>query len=1391
MAILNFRLPAHRFFNYYFGNVKFLFLNIVAALFLATPILAAKVVEDSRNRFVFGDEVANTGVYPCNNSSGGYFLPEGAFYYEDNGVPFRLYRVAVPSNEVPRVSVLESKFVELGRPLCGDPANGIADSLKFLPVSAGQPELKDGLWISEVRVPLYASRGRSVALRKEFRLQVEFSGKGSGINPGRRGIDRVANGQGASHFGVSGNSLQKKLRKEAASQLSNVNLLAQFFVGDKNLGSFSEDGLYAVPFRSIRAAMSALQRQGDVDGIPVSSICLFGSVPDTLSSSVPGTLGRSPNQLFEIPIDVRDHSPGSSSADGIFNDGDTLIFAGYGNGFWKRCDREDPHFVNGKMDYFHSYSPYSFDQGFLFGWKSSGKGLRLKDVTQTSEESQRMLSLAKDVPWLRYVRAEKDAFLRDVYFGRDLDWEGATGKEWFWIWHYSMDSTHVDAYTLKTPETSSLPGLVEGGKQYASFSYFPHRSVWSTSVMSSGDQVRRLNLSEEPYSVRMDSINFAVTVNGVKTYRKDAVLMPGGNFRIDNVKLQKTNNSYELDMLPNRFQYERFDGYSVAYQWTPVVDSAEWLLPGAVSGVVKVPAPVGTDVIKFLDLRPVKVLRAENGFAVDSIPRSGDDVRYLAVRKGRFRTGLKVEALPVPNANVLNDLSRPNSKLEYLIIAPNAFMNEAVELAKFRSDGSSATKLATSVVSLEEVYRRYTAGRLSPVAIRNYLSFVRSVCPNFRYALLVGAGTYDYRGFNSRLTPNIFPTYEAEDGVFDDFYGALDSGEVVGYGRYDLDIAVGRVPAQSPAEFSSYVQKAKEYDKLGVMDFSSWRSNLLLAADDAVNNGAADNTAHTRYQENLARMVDSLASLRGERWIAKKVYLLDYKSDAAGQKKDAAEDFINILNQGALFATYFGHGSKTDWAAEGLMKPSYISKLSNKGRYTILGSFSCTVGRYDEGNSRSLSEEMLFASGVGSIASIGATRETFGSFNSEFGTTLMKNALTSDADFIGDAYLKTKRNVDLNYSRQRYNNERYVLLGEPVVRLPVNHHKIHLDQKISSLEALDKMKLSGSVDGIEDGFVHLSMNEGRVVKKVDLQISESSFEDVFYDGALIYSEEIPIKNGRFETEFVTPMKMSIGDTAAEFRAWAYSSKVPEVGRAWINKLNITGISSYADSLRDSLPPSIQIQSCYSGTVSTSFSDGETVKLQSPACLQVIVEDSTAVDYREQADEGISFEVVGVKDQFHPWPYLEQSSRRAKLRMNFATEEYPAGKYVFKVRALDVVGNASTKTVNVEITDDMETGLADVFNAPNPMGKKGTTFYFKNLAVGRESKVNIFIYNQHGRLVKVLKNAVSGVTHWDGRDSHGRLLANGLYHYVVRSEVSAIENFKEKTWTKKQKLLISR
>ena len=1364
---------------------------LVLTLVVVSPSLA-RVVEDSRSRFVLEDVVLESTVHGCDSldSRGGKFVPEGAAYLDGNSMPFRYYRVALPTKDKPDVSVNDISTVALGKPLCKEGPQGTTDSLRFQPVDVSTPFLRDGLWMTDIRVPLYVRNGSSVSLRKNFRLNVSFRGLANGVNPGKRAVSRVLNEKGASRFGVSRSNAMKAMRKEAGSSASDVNFIASIQVGDKNVATFSEDGLYAVDFRSIRNSLLLLQRQNDLDGIPVERICLYGASPDTLSDMGPGEEARLPNHIFEIPIEIRDHTPGgnSSSPDGIFNDGDTLVFVGYGNAFWKRCDREDEFFLNGKMDYFHSYSPYSFYQNFLFGYKDSGKGLRLNDKVKSPTGQ------GKDVKWMRYVRAEKEALLRDTYFGKPLDWESATGKEWFWLWHSRFDSTTV---SLNVDETVRLPGLVPDGREYVSVSYFPYRSIFSGSAAVANDQVKKMDLSLFDYETRMKQIRFEFDVNGNRVNWADMTLLPGGNFRMDSPGLHESGNQYSLTMLPNDLQYDRFDGYTVAYQWNPVVDSAEWLLPGAVSGIVNVPVPSGTRIMKFVNLRPVGFLTASGSVAKDSVA-SNEDVRYLAVRDGVFRSGWKVEGLSPYGEGVLKDLSRPNAKLEYLIIAPDEFLDPAVALASYRSNGSAVQSFATSVVSVQDIYRHYTGGRVSPVAIRNYIAYVYSVCPNLQYVLLAGNGHYDYRGMTGRLGTSFIPPFEKEDAVIEDFYGILDSGEICMYGNYDLDLVVGRLLISSVTEFSQYIKKAKDYDSVGVMDYSDWRSSLLFAADDAVNSGNADAEPHTLYQETVARMIDSLSVEEGLRWNMKKVYLLDYVEDAAGQKKDAAENFLNFLNQGALFSVYFGHGSKTDWASEGLLKPSYLSKVYNEGRYTILGSFSCTVGRFDEGNSKSLSEEFLIAPNAGSINSIGATRETFASYNVAFGTRLLEEALLKKAGTIGLAFLNAKRaTTSREYSRQRYNNERYVLLGEPVVGMPKNELKVSLDSALDTIKALDRMHLSGSVSDMDDGYIDLVLREGRVEKVLDMQVLDMATGEtdsimVFYDGPLIYSEKIPVKSGRFETEFVTPRKISFGDTNAEFSAWAYSNKKGAVGRLWKRNLNIGGLSDFADELHDTVPPSIQIQSCYQGNNVTSFAEGETVKLQSPACLQVVIEDSTALDFREQADEGISFEIVGVQEPFHPWPYLEQNSKRAKLRMNFSSELYPAGTYVFKVRAMDVLDNVSSRTVNVEITDNMEAGLADVFNAPNPMGKKGTTFYFKNLVMDPEmSKVNIFIYNQNGKLVKVIKDAVSGVTHWNGRDNHGRLLANGLYHYVVRSEVSSKAKSGKKTWTKKQKLLISR
>ncbi|SHK59177.1 C25 family cysteine peptidase [Fibrobacter sp. UWB12] len=1351
--------------------------------------LASSVVEDSKNRFVLDDEVLDSSKKSCEDGSGMRFVPENAFYVDSTNVPVRHYRVALPSSAKPSVSVTNTKLVSLGATPCK------STPVKIPSVDVSSPFFKDNLWMVDVFVPLYVKEGGSVALRKDFRLNVDFaSAKVSGRNPGARALMLVENSRAAAQFGAG--SVNRALRREATSDFDNIVQLAELVVGDENMATFSEDGLFAVSYSAIRTALLKVGRQDELDAVPVEKVCLFGAAPDTLPDIGPGAALRSPNRIFELPIKVSDRN-----SNGNFDEGDSLYFVGYGNAFWKRVDAEPtevPEIPTSNMSYFHSYSPYSYYQHFVFGYKQTGKGLRLETLTAPK-------SSAKDVDWFRYVRAERDELLRDAYFGRGQDWDKATGKEYFWKWHDRGDTLVLSAEDLEFKSTTSdLPGFVSGGKGFVAVSFFPLRSQTNSTMFS-----------DSTYKNRMKFISFKLSVNGSsyskvrgeEIYWSDGDILPGGNFGVPTNALKAKDNKYELTIYDNSYQDDRFDGYSVAYQWDPskvTVDSSEWILPGFSKGVIRIPVGKDSDLrlLKFKDFVPVGLLKISDGIAVDSIGNN-EDVRYLLYRDSDRRQAFSVKGIPTPSKNSVQKLANISSKTEYLIITPEEFLAPAEALAEFRSSDASASKLVTAVVPVENIYRHYTGGALSPIAIRNYIAYARSVCPDLRFVLLAGSGHYDYRG--TKHGKNYMPPFEKESAVTEDFFGVLDSGEVVRSGKaYDVDLAVGRVPVSSVQDFEYYNEKARDYDEIQRFDHGEWKSTLLLAADDAYNGVSPDPMDHTIYQENLANLVDTTAESLGFRMNIKKVYLLDYEADAAGQKQEAANDFLNILNQGALLTAYYGHGSKVAWATEGLMKLSYLSRITNKKRYTVLNSFSCTVGRFDEGNTRSMTEAFVLLPQAGAIAAIGAARETYANPNEIFAKNFVSRALLKNGNYLGVAYMQAKDNVFLHnkavptYTSNVFNSEHYVYMGEPVIRMPLADLKIVLDSPVDSIKALDKVKLSGKVSGMSSGNIALTLREGRYTKRLDM-ITTSNYADVKYDGPLIYSEIVPVVGGRFETEFVTPKKLNIGDTLAEFRAWAYSPNEVAIGRHFEKNIKITGVSNYADSLNDKTPPTIQIQLCNSGE-KTSFVDNQRIKLQTPACLQVVVEDETALDYREQADEGITFEMYGLENPYHPTPFLEQASKRAVARKSLTTESYPPGFYTFMVHAMDVLGNVSVKTVHIEITENLQAGLADVFNVPNPMGKKGTTFYFKNLSSDSDPDVNIFIYNQHGRLVKVIKNAKSGETHWNGTDNFGRLLANGLYHYVVRSKTKISDPYnstesktktKTQTWTKKQKLLISR
>jgi flagellar hook assembly protein FlgD len=102
---------------------------------------------------------------------------------------------------------------------------------------------------------------------------------------------------------------------------------------------------------------------------------------------------------------------------------------------------------------------------------------------------------------------------------------------------------------------------------------------------------------------------------------------------------------------------------------------------------------------------------------------------------------------------------------------------------------------------------------------------------------------------------------------------------------------------------------------------------------------------------------------------------------------------------------------------------------------------------------------------------------------------------------------------------------------------------------------------------------------------------------------------------------------------------------------------------------------------------------------------------------------------------------------------------------------------------MDLTADSSLQTVSAYNIPNPMKRKGTTFYFSTIlptedvdfsdlsaAVDRV-EFEIRVFNQSGKLVKIFPRALSGSTHWDGLDEWGQLLANGVYFYKITARQS--------------------
>ncbi|RMF62720.1 MAG: hypothetical protein D6743_11815, partial [Calditrichaeota bacterium] len=256
-------------------------------------------------------------------------------------------------------------------------------------------------------------------------------------------------------------------------------------------------------------------------------------------------------------------------------------------------------------------------------------------------------------------------------------------------------------------------------------------------------------------------------------------------------------------------------------------------------------APRVFDVTDFAEVKEVTGGSFQGGslrFAAFQTPSR--PARYIALTSDKFKTPEAVERVQ------FTDLRGPDHGAEYVIITHEDFYSDALRLEGLRENLSPKNRLSTEVVKIDDVYDNFSGGLMDPVAIRDFLKWAYDHWnPRPLYVLLFGDGDYDYKNLVSKSDKNWIPPFQTDElatstelrqlvsRATDSWYTYLVGNDRV------MDLAIGRINAQTPEEAKNAVDKVIAYETQPLR--GNWRNTITIVGDDELVTGgrpsAADN----------------------------------------------------------------------------------------------------------------------------------------------------------------------------------------------------------------------------------------------------------------------------------------------------------------------------------------------------------------------------------------------------------------------------------------------------------------------------------------------------------------------------------------------------------------------
>lgn len=759
---------------------------------------------------------------------------------------------------------------------------------------------------------------------------------------------------------------------------------------------------------------------------------------------------------------------------------------------------------------------------------------------------------------------------------------------------------------------------------------------------------------------------------------------------------------------------------------------------------------------------------------------------------------------------VNNQDIRSLAGLNYVIVTNPRYLDQANRLANFRR---THDKINVAVVTTDQVYNDFSSGSQDPIAIRDFLKFLKdNQSPNLDYVVLFGATTYDPKN-RMRDYNNYLPTFTDEPSsniesaiATDDFFGMLGdnvlmlNNNVDGIYRYDarwLNISVGRIPASNNSDAKVLVDKIiSYYDKIPSKgsSYGDWRTKVIGVTDNDnnVNTPAFDATLDTEF-----------GKVENQIYTVNKVYIGGHQpqSTSAGIRYPTVnEAILNGIELGSNFLMYYGHGGPRSWAQERIITAEGLAGLSNfnaaYSRLPIVTTVTCDFTVWDLPQYNSAGEMMLKNANGGALSMITTNRPIGTGYGDNMNSFLVKEFFKKEGlenQTIGHALNQAK----LDFSPTNSYHKSVSLLGDPMLAahrpkqdIEITGIKTKKDVDVlngGKLQALDFVTITGNVYQYNTSTVDTNFNGKISISLFDKQQvntlkSESGWVGKTFvsEDKTIYKGNGKVENGIFTIQFYVPKDIDyqLADRKIKFYAWDESDGKDA---STLRTIKMEGINE--DGLDDDERPQGKL---YMNNL--NFANGG-ITDRSPYLVGCLT-DNTGIN---ATGASIGHDIVAtingnVQDAYVLNNYYDGGDANPCVNKNY--EDYQKGQVMYQLKNLelgqhsvnlkfwDINNNSNTATLDFVV---MENGTGQLhidklLNWPNPF-TKNTFFHFEHNC-SSELDVMVQIFTISGKLVKTIRQTVSAepfregyrtgkyAIEWDGLDDFGDKIGKGVYIYKV-------------------------